>query len=219
MLSHEFSCFCSSDSFPCSAGRAGGLRHHRANGSVVLLHHSCVSVLPLFFLIWFWGFPKHFRSSWGSKKDQHLCQFLGDIFNLILQLCYFQMKGHEKSCNFWWFYSFCSVMTMDSKTCRRQQERHERVTEQFVQDMLSALSLFLWPDINKRMEIEKTSESTWKSSYTRTVKTKIKYSTTIFFRKGKCLGSSCWDHPASLHKWGPWHHRETRMFQLHSFVR
>lgn len=64
-----------------------------------------------------------------------------------------------------------------------------------------------------------TYESTWKSSYTRTVKTKIKYSTTIFFRKGKCLGSSCWDHPASLHKWGPWYHRETRMFQLHSFVR
>lgn len=64
-----------------------------------------------------------------------------------------------------------------------------------------------------------TYESTWKSSYTGTVKNEIKYSRATFFRKGKCLGSSCSDHPASLHEWVPWYHRETRMFQLCSFVR
>lgn len=112
-------------------------------------------------------------------------------------------------------------MTMDSETFRRQHERHERVTEPFVQDMLSAFSLFLWPDINKRMEIEKTTnlQVHMKIFLYRNCKNKIKCSRAIFLRKGKCLGSSCSDHPASLHKWGPWYHRETRIFQLHSFVR
>lgn len=130
------------------------------------------------------------------------------------------MKGHKNCCNFLWFYSFCSVMTMDSKTCRRQHERHERVTEPFVQDRLSVLSFCGLISI-KGWKLKRllTYESIRRSSYTGTVKIKIKYFRAIFFRKGKCLGSSCSDHPASLHKWGPWYHRETRMFQLHSFVR
>ena len=44
--------------------------------------------------------------------------------------------------------------------------------------------------------------STWKSCSTGTVEIKIKYSRTIFFRKGKRLGSACSDHPAPLQKWG-----------------
>lgn len=202
----------------------GGLGGWGTTEQTALLY-CCITAAYLFYPSSFWyGFEDSLNTSGpagGQRKTSTFASFL--VIFLIWYFSYvtFKWKDTKSLVIFGDFIPFALSWQWTQRPAGDSMKDMKELLNNLFKTCCQLFLFFSGLISIKGWKLKRllTYESTWKSSYTRTVKTKIKYSTTIFFRKGKCLGSSCWDHPASLHKWGPWYHRETRMFQLHSFVR